>query len=113
MTKDKARDEEMAFAPITEYRLVVGVFGIIFDEDSASAKHESDLFVYSIQNRTIRGGWSVRYALQESRNHTAVSPSRGLARLEPALRLICERLPMARRQHRVCATVSDLFSSEE
>ena len=25
--KDKARDEEMAFAPIIEYRLVVGVFG--------------------------------------------------------------------------------------
>jgi hypothetical protein len=43
----------MAFTPMTEYRLVVGVLGIIFDEDSASeAKRQFDLFV--IQSKTAR-----------------------------------------------------------
>ena len=53
-----------------EYRLVVGVLGIIFDEDSETkAKQRFDLFVKPIQNRTICVGWNVSYVIQESRNH--------------------------------------------
>jgi hypothetical protein len=39
--------------PVTEYRLVVGVLGIVFDEDSeAEAKRQFDLFVS--QSKTTR-----------------------------------------------------------
>ena len=69
MAKDKARDEEMAFAPITEYRLVVGVFGIIFKEDSASAKRQLDLFV--IQSKTARSA-EVGASVTLFRNHEII-----------------------------------------
>jgi len=43
---------------MTEYRLVVGVLGIIFDEDSeAEAKRQFDLFV--IQSKNAQDGTSV------------------------------------------------------
>ena len=46
---------------MTEYRLVVGVFGIIFDEDSeAEAKRQFDLFVQKSKNaRSAKAGKSV------------------------------------------------------
>ena len=46
---------------MTEYRLVVGVLGIIFDEDSeAEAKRQFDLFVKRSKNaRSAEAGTSV------------------------------------------------------
>jgi hypothetical protein len=47
------REDEEAATPMTEYRLVAGVLGIIFDEDSeAEAKLQFDLFVK--QSKTAR-----------------------------------------------------------
>jgi hypothetical protein len=47
--------------PITEYRLVVGVLGIVFDEDSeAEAKRQFDLLVRESKNaRSAHAGTSV------------------------------------------------------
>jgi hypothetical protein len=52
----KREDEEAAYT-MTEYRLVAGVLGIIFDEDSeAEAKRQFDLFVK--QSKTARSASS-------------------------------------------------------
>jgi hypothetical protein len=53
--------EETVIVPMTEYRLVVGVHGIIFDEDAeAEAKHQFDLFVKKSKNpQSAEAGSSV------------------------------------------------------
>ena len=54
-------EEETAFTPMTEYRLVIGVLGIVFDEYSeAEAKRQFDLFVQKSKNtRSAEAGTSV------------------------------------------------------
>ena len=48
---------------MTEYRLVVGVLGIVFDEDSeAEAKRQFDLFVQKSKDaRSAEAGTSVTF----------------------------------------------------
>jgi hypothetical protein len=46
-------EEETAFTPMTEYRLVVGVLGIVFDEYSeAEAKRQFDLLTRTLYPMT-------------------------------------------------------------
>ena len=53
------RENEEAASPMTEYRLVAGVLGIIFDEHSeAEAKRQFDLFVK--QSKNARSASDVR-----------------------------------------------------
>jgi len=76
---------------MVEYRLAVGVLGIIFDEDSeAEAKRQFDLFVQKSKNaRSAEAGTSV--TLFKNRNHTGISPSSGLVGLElPSRAVRCQ-----------------------
>ena len=71
---------------MTEYRLVVGVLGIVFDEESeAEAKRQFDLFVQN-QKLTIRGSGNVSYVIQESRNHPGSITLLRLRALRPFLK---------------------------
>ena len=101
----------MAFAPTSEYRLVVGVFETIFDEDSTFANTNSMCLLFDPKSHDPR---RLKRPLRSSR----ITKSYGsialpwFSALETALRLTCERLPMAAVSSG-SATVSDLFSSEE